>query len=162
MFNILSCLGSTPPSFIFADLSTNVCINSSSSGDAGLSTIVYSLFFNFGTGNFNISGVCISATCLNIFISSGILLNLLNLSFNLYPLPSGAISKLDTTSPKVVAQSSKLESPISFNVSGCKYLCIVYNSDIEFETGVPVAKQTPLPLFFSNRYCIFIYISDAF
>ena len=41
-------------------------------------------------------------------------------------------------------------------MSNCKYLCIVYSSDIEFETGVPVANTMPLPPVASSIYLHFI------
>ena len=47
-------------------------------------------------------------------------------------------------------------------VSCCKYRIMVYNSVMEFEMGVPVAKVTPLPWVISSMYRHFKSISEDF
>ena len=59
--------------------------------------------------------------------------------------PSGEISIVSTTSPKVAAQASKCSMPRLCRPSGSRKRCIVYISTIVFEIGVPVANVTPWP-----------------
>jgi hypothetical protein len=59
--------------------------------------------------------------------------------------PSGEISIVSTTSPNVAAQASKCSSPRLRRPSGSRNRCIVYNSTIVLEIGVPVANVTPCP-----------------
>ena len=61
------------------------------------------------------------------------------------PLPSGEISIVSMTSPKVAAQASKCSRPRLLSPSGSRNRCIVYISIIVLEIGVPVAKVTPWP-----------------
>lgn len=58
--------------------------------------------------------------------------------------PAGFSSALETTSPKLLAQSSKVCKPAFSNRDGRRYLCIIYSSVIELETGVPVATHYQL------------------
>jgi uncharacterized membrane protein YfcA len=65
--------------------------------------------------------------------------------------PSGEISMVSTTSPKVAAHPSKCSMPRLFSPSGSRKRCIVYSSTIVLLIGVPVAKVTPWPLCRSSR-----------
>ena len=67
------------------------------------------------------------------------------------PLPSGLSSIDVTVSPNCAAHESKWVSSKRSSVSYCKYRCMVYISAIELETGVPVAKTTPLLPVSSSR-----------
>ena len=62
-----------------------------------------------------------SATSLNMDISSGRLKNLANLVLARYPVPSGANSMAVVVSPKVDAQQSKWVSFFCCKVLYCKY-----------------------------------------
>ena len=108
------------------------------------------------------SEVCISAMFLNIVISSGKFVNLLNLLLILKPLPSGASSSADTTSPKFEAQASNCCIPLSNSCCFCKNCCIINISVIELLTGVPVAKTIFLPPFCELIYSHFICMSNTF
>ncbi len=59
--------------------------------------------------------------------------------------PSGEISIVSMTSPKVAAQASKCSMPRLLSPSGSRKRCIVYISTIVLEIGVPVANVTPWP-----------------
>ena len=65
--------------------------------------------------------------------------------------PSGEISMVSMTSPKVAAQASKCSMPRLFRPSGSRNRCIVYISTIVLVIGVPVAKVTPWPACCSCR-----------
>ena len=108
------------------------------------------------------SAVWISATCLNIAISSGRLKNFEKRVFTRYPVPSGESSKADWVSPKVEAHASKCSKPDFFNSLYCKYRCMVYISVMELLIGVPVAKTIPFPPVISSIYLHFMYISELF
>ena len=60
-----------------------------------------------GTSRSSISAVCTSATSRKMFISSGRLVNLLNLLLKRKPLPSTVSSSAVVTSPKLAAHESK-------------------------------------------------------
>ena len=162
IFNILSDLGSTFPLLISLALITNSFIisfvNSVDSDEINLCFPPLS----FGTGSLIISAVWMSAMFLNMVISSGRLVNFENLLLYLYPVPSGASSKLDTTSPNCAAHASKWCIFLFVSSSFCRYLCMMYISVMELEIGVPVANTTPLPSFISLMYWVFISMSDAF
>ena len=65
-------------------------------------------------------------------------------------------------SPKAEAQQSKWVRLLRLSISCCKYRIMVYNSVMEFEMGVPVAKVTPLPWVISSMYRHFKSISEDF
>ena len=122
ILSILSSVASTVPDLIFSALSPKAFTISCCISLGFTTTFIFS---NSGVGKFNVSAVWISATSLNIDISSGKLWNFANLVFALYPVPSGASSIAVTVSPNVLAQLSKCSKLFSFNPEYCKYLCIV-------------------------------------
>ena len=98
-----------------------------------------------GVGRSSIAAVCTSANERNICCNSGRFTNFANRLLGLKLDPSGAISIMSTTSPKVAAHPSKCSIPRSLNPFGSRNRCIVYISTIVFEMGVPVANVTPCP-----------------
>ena len=102
--SILSTDASTVPEWISAARLLNSCTISFWRSD-GFATTVSN--FASGTGKWSWSAVLMSATSLNMDISSGRLKNLANLVLARYPVPSGASSIAVVVSPKVDAQQSK-------------------------------------------------------
>ena len=109
-----------------------------------------------GRGRSSISAVCTSANARNICCSSGRFVNFANRLRGRSDAPSGEISIVSTTSPKVAAQASKCSMPRLCKPSGSRKRWTVYISTIVLEIGVPVAKVTPWPACRSSRYRAFM------
>jgi hypothetical protein len=85
--------------------------------DIGQATTTGLPVSSLGRGRSNIPAVCTSANDRNIICSSGRFTNLANRERGFRVLPSGEISIVSTTSPKVAAQASKWSMPRALSPS---------------------------------------------
>ena len=115
------------------------------SSDIGQATTIGLPVSSRGRGRSSISAVCTSAKARNICWSSGRFVKRAKRLRGLSDAPSGEISMVSTTSPKVAAQASKWSMPRLLSPSGSRKCCMVYISIIVLEIGVPVANVTPWP-----------------